>query len=129
MEAKEIPAGYELTTIEIKNEKVVAYQNEENVLVYGVNIASGNKSFYRYDKEEQTFQRYSVADEKMSNNYLYLIIALGSVCGLLLILLIIVGSNSSKKTKLIKRFEEVANSKGKKKKVEPENIIEEKKKK
>lgn len=129
LEAKEIPAGYELTTIEIKNEKVVAYQNEENVLVYGVNIASGNKSFYRYDKEEQTFQRYSIADEKMSNNYLYLIIALGSVCGLLLILLIIVGSNSGKKTKLIKKYEELANSKGKKKKVEPENIIEEKKKK
>lgn len=130
LEAKEVPKGYELTTIEINNEKVVAYQNEDNTLIYGINIASGNKSFYRYDKEEQTFQRFSIVEGSLDNSFLYLIIALGSVSLLLLILLIIVGSNSNKKTKLIKKYEELAANKAKKKKEEkPENILEEKKKK
>lgn len=130
LEAKETPKGYELTTIEINNEKVVAYQNEDNTLIYGINIASGNKSFYRYDKEEQTFQRFSIADESLDNIFLYLIIALGSVSLLLLILLIIVGSNSSKKTKLIRKYEELAANKAKNKKEDKtETILEEKKKK
>ena len=128
LEAKEIPKGYELTTIDINEEKVVAYQNDSKdyVLVYGINIASGNVGFYRYDKSENTFQRYQINDlEKDSNNYLYLIIALGVISALLLILLIIVGSNSSKKTKLIKKYEELQSRKTKKKKNEDINIIEE----
>jgi len=129
LEATNIPEGYELTTIEINNEKVVAYTNDSNdsVLVYGVNIATGNKGFYSYDKEEQTFQRYTVEEE--NNLFLYLVIALGSVSVLLLILLIIVGSNSKKKTKLIKKYEELQNKKQPKKIKEEkaENIIKEKK--
>lgn len=107
LEAKEIPKGYELTTIEINNEKIVAYANESKdfVLIYGINIANGNKGFYQYDKQEQTFQRYEVIEQ--NNNLIYLCIALGIVSALLLILLILVGSNSSKKTKLIKKYEEL----------------------
>ena len=130
LKAKEIPSGYELTTIEINDEKVVAYGNgsKDFVLIYGINIANGNKGFYQYDKEEQTIQRYEVIEQK--DSMLYLSIALGILSWLLLILLILVGSNSKKKTKLIKKFEELQTKKSaKKKEIKDENIIEEKKKK
>lgn len=131
LKATEIPNGYELTTIEINGEKITAYANDSKdfVLIYGINIATGNKGFYQYDKEEQTFQRYEVIEQ--NNNFVYLSIALGIVSGLLLFLLIIVGSNSSKKTKLIKKYEELQTKKSSKNKKEEktENIIEEKKKK
>lgn len=107
LEATEIPKGYTLSTVEINNEKIEAYISDSSgfVLIYGVNVANGNKGFYQYDKEEQTFQRFVEIEE--NNNMLYLSIALGIVSGLLLILLILVGSNSSKKTKLIKKYEEL----------------------
>jgi len=126
LKATEIPKGYEKTTIKIKDETVEAYKSENNTLIYGMNIISGNKSFYRYDNKEQTFQRFEIIEE--SNNLLYLCIALGVVSGLLLFLLIIVGSNSSKKTKLIKKYEELQNKKNLKQKKEKNvNEIEEKK--
>lgn len=125
MKANETPKGYELTTVEINGEKIVAYTNgsKDFMLIYGINIATGNKGFYQYDKKEQTFQRYEVIEE--SNNYLYLCVALGASSALLLLLLIFVGSNSKKKTKLIKKYEELQNRKTSKTK--KENIIEEKK--
>ena len=113
LKATEIPKGYEKTTIKIKDETVEAYKGENNTLIYGMNIISGNKSFYRYDNKEQTFQRFVEIEE--NNNMLYLTIALGIVSGLLLILLILVGSNSSKKTKLIKKYEELKIKKSTKK--------------
>lgn len=115
LEATEIPKGYDLDTIEINDEKVVAYKSDYSsfVLIYGINVANGNKGFYQYDKEEQTFQRFVEIEE--NNNVLYLTIALGIVSGLLLILLILVGSNSSKKTKLIKKYEELKLKKSQKK--------------
>ena len=113
--APEVPKGYSLTTIEINNEKVEAYISDTSsfVLIYGINVANGNKGFYQYDKEEQTFQRFVEIED--NNNMLYLTIALGIVSGLLLILLILVGSNSSKKTKLIKKYEELKIKKSTKK--------------
>ncbi len=126
LESKEIPKGYELSTVEINNEKIVAYANDSKdfVLIYGINVANGNKGFYRYDKIDNTFQRYEVIEE--NNNFLYLTIALGVVSALMLVLVIFIGSNSSKKTKLIKKYEELQNRKLKKKK-DNVNDIEEKK--
>jgi len=127
LKATDVPKGYDVVTIKINEQEVEAYKNEDNILVYGMNIINGNKGFYKYDKKEQTFQRFEIVEE--TNNMLYLTIALGIVSGLLLILLILVGSNSKKKTKLIKKFEELQNKKSSKKNiVKDENIIEEKKK-
>lgn len=129
LEAKEIPKGYELTTIEINGEKIIAYNNNSKdfVLIYGVNVANGNEGFYKYDKEEQTFQRFILNEEKNSVVSTYLVIALGIACGLMLLLLIIVGSNSKKKTKLIKKYEELQKKSNSKTKKENVNEIKEKK--
>lgn len=132
LKATDIPKGYALTTIEINGEKITAYVNDSKgyVLIYGINIDTGNKGFYSYDKEEQTFQRFNPENTNLDGNFIYLIIALGIVSVLLLFLLIIVGSNSKKKTKLIKKYEELHDKKNNNKKQEKkENIIEEKKKK
>lgn len=117
-ETNEIPKGYELTTIEINNEKIIAYTNNSRdfVLIYGINVANGNKGFYKYDQEEQTLQRFILEQQENNQASTYLVIALGVACGLMLILLIIVGSNSKKKTKLIKKYEELQNKSSKKKK-------------
>ena len=133
IEATDIPNGYTKTTITINDEKVIAYTNSNSknfYLIYGINIATGEKGFYRYDSKEGTLQRFTITEiETINNNniFLYLSVCLGLTSLLLLILLIIVGNKSKKKSKIIAKYSQIANKK--KEESEDKNTIKEKKKK
>lgn len=63
---EEIPNGYQKETIEIGTQNVEAYKKEDSefYLVYGMNIETGEKGWYLYDKKEGTLQRYIEEKEK-----------------------------------------------------------------
>ena len=66
--------------IEINKYKVECYVNEEEkdfALVYGMNASNGIKSWYKYDKKENTFQRYQIVTNNKkdsSKKTLYIVI-------------------------------------------------------
>ena len=102
--------NYKLYNIKINNEDIDIYKtkkNDEFGLIYGINIVTGNKSFYQYDEKEQTLARYN---SKKNNNKLdiykeetnkyknYLMVSIGIIC-LILIIILITSLIKSKKHK------------------------------
>ena len=58
---KDIPHDYKKCLLDINNQTIDAYYLELSSsyrLVYGLNMETGKKSFYLYDMEENTFQRF-----------------------------------------------------------------------
>lgn len=105
--AKDKIEGFEKTkSIKINNEKVDVYYSEDNndyVLVYGINMLSGNTSWYQYDIKENTFQRYNDVglSELQEKNFIYFIVMCiaGGAFVLALLVMIILGVNNSKMKK------------------------------
>ena len=96
--------GYEtVKNITINNINVKGYVNNKNndyVLVYGMNAATGENRWYMYDTLEGTFQRYEeyvVQEEKKDKDiYFILTIVFGGIAGLTLLLVILLISKNSK---------------------------------
>lgn len=106
MEYKNIPNGYRKTTIKLKDDEVVAYKLNKNSnysLIYGMNIETGKKHLYMYDKEEGTLQIYNDEIEKKLNktieDYKILIAALSGLSTLLFLIIIVVSIKSYKYSK------------------------------
>lgn len=106
MEYSNIPKGYRKTTISLKDEQIIAYQlNKDSnyALIYGMNIETGKKHLYMYDKEEGTLQIYNNEIEKSYNkkieDYKLLIAGLSGLSTLLFLLLIITMIKNHKKRK------------------------------
>lgn len=103
--------GFEKTkTIKINNEKVEVYYSEDikdYVLIYGTNMLTGNTSWYKYDIEENIFQRYDESfSELKKQNFIYFIIVcvVAGAFVLSLLLIIILGINNSKMKKKNKKM-------------------------
>ncbi len=102
---KDVPHGYKKGKIEINNEIVDGYYLELGSkfrLVYALNMTTGQKNFYLYDMEENTFQRfYSVQVDIYRSLIKKLEIALIGLAALIVIMLIIIISlyTVNKKTK------------------------------
>lgn len=57
----EVPAGYERTSLKIDSTTLSAWNydgGESFFLIYGVNTESGEETFYLYDKDRATIQRF-----------------------------------------------------------------------
>ena len=73
MELKKVPKGYKKTKITFNDDKIIAYKKNKKsnyALIYGMNVETGKKHIYMYDKEEDTLQIYNdelndVSDEKI----------------------------------------------------------------
>jgi len=99
---KNIPEGFTEEKIKINDEEISAYINEEEeIIVSGINIKSGKENLYKYDKDENTLQIYNsnlltkindLSDDK--TNYLYVILLLGSI---LIITYVVILFNTIKK--------------------------------
>ena len=99
-----IPEGFTKEKIKINDEEISAYKNQEDeIIVSGINIQSGKENLYKYDKNENTLQIYNnnlltkISD--LSNdktNYLYIILILGAI---LIITYIVILINTIKKEK------------------------------
>lgn len=84
-DAPSIPYGYTKDTIKINELDVNVYKKEDGFyLVYGMNIKTGKESFYTYDKEENTFQRYVETNVIETDTLKLIFIALALVISILL---------------------------------------------
>ena len=119
MEPEETLRQFENTkniTINDKEYKVYYNEDEDIVLVYGMNVATGNIGWYRYDTEEQTFLRYkeekgTVVKEKDGKNYLFIAILFGGCLGFAIIILLILLAMNNNKDKKNKKLIAILESK------------------
>ena len=77
-------------------------------LIYGVNVVSGNESFYQYDEEEMTLSKYydeeiSLYKEEVIKYKNYLVISIG-VTALVVIITILCSIIKSKKRRAMRKF-------------------------
>ena len=104
--------GYESTKkIDINDEKIDVYYNKDNndyVLIYGMNMTTGNEGWYQYDIKENTFQRYVENNlkeiEEDKELYFLLLCIVGGACALSLLLMLVLGINNSKMKKKNKKM-------------------------
>lgn len=104
--------GYTKDEVEIDGVKVNGYYYEKDsryVIIYGINVETGEKGFYMYDKESQAFVHYNdeYIKELQGDIKLYSYIIIGfSVIFVLFLLILIFRKPKRKKKKQSKQIEE-----------------------
>lgn len=119
--------GYKKDTITINGVKVDGYyytKDSDYVIIYGINVETGDKGFYMYDKKMQSLIKYNdeyIIDlNKKIGLYSYIIIGFSGVFILMIIIMIALAKKKSGKQKKQKPIEKEI-----KKNVDEKNIIEE----
>ena len=119
--------GYKKDTITINGVKVDGYyytKDSDYVIVYGINVETGDKGFYMYDKKMQSLIKYNdeyIIDlNKKIELYSYIIIGFSGVFILMIIIMIALAKKRSGKQKKQKPIEKEI-----KKNVDEKNVIEE----
>ena len=119
--------GYKKDTITINGVKVDGYyytKDSDYVIIYGVNVETGDKGFYMYDKKMQSLIKYNdeyIIDlNKKIELYTYIIIGFSGVFILMIIIMIALAKKRSGKQKKQKLIEKEI-----KKNVDEKNVIEE----
>lgn len=119
--------GYKKDTITINGVKVDGYyytKDSDYVIIYGINVETGDKGFYMYDKKMQSLIKYNdeyIIDlNKKIELYSYIIIGFSGVFILMIIIMITLAKKKSGKQKNQKTIEKEI-----KKNVDEKNVIEE----
>lgn len=119
--------GYKKDTITINGVKVDGYyytKDSDYVIIYGINVETGDKGFYMYDKKMQSLIKYNdeyIIDlNKKIELYSYIIIGFSGVFILMIIIMIALAKKRSGKKKNQKPIEKEI-----KKNVDGKNVIEE----
>lgn len=119
--------GYKKDTITINGVKVDGYyytKDSDYVIIYGINVETGDKGFYMYDKKMQSLIKYNdeyIIDlNKKIELYTYIIIGFSGVFILMIIIMIALAKKKSGKKKNQKPIEKEI-----KKNVDEKNVIEE----
>ena len=119
--------GYKKDTITINGVKVDGYyytKDSDYVIIYGINVETGDKGFYMYDKKMQSLIKYNdeyIIDlNKKIELYSYIIIGFSGVFILMIIIMIALAKKKSGKKKNQKTIEKEI-----KKNVDEKNVIEE----
>lgn len=119
--------GYKKDTITINGVKVDGYyytKDSDYVIIYGINVETGDKGFYMYDKKMQSLIKYNdeyIIDlNKKIELYSYIIIGFSGVFILMIIITIALAKKRSGKKKNQKPIEKEI-----KKNVDEKNVIEE----
>lgn len=119
--------GYKKDTITINGVKVDGYyytKDSDYVIIYGINVETGDKGFYMYDKKMQSLIKYNdeyIIDlNKKIELYSYIIIGFSGVFILMIIIMISLAKKKSGKKKNQKPIEKEI-----KKNVDEKNVIEE----
>ena len=99
--------GYEnKQMVSISDIEVTGYQKNKDdsfILVYGMNVATGKVNWYKYDKEENTLQRFLndeivKLEEDLKDYYLLIIVfAMGLGLSLLLVIMLFLSNSKTKK--------------------------------
>lgn len=119
--------GYKKDTITINGVKVDGYyytNDSDYVIIYGINVETGDKGFYMYDKKMQSLIKYNdeyIIDlNKKIELYSYIIIGFSGVFILMIIIMIALAKKKSGKQRKQKPIEKEI-----KKNVDEKNVIEE----
>lgn len=119
--------GYKKDTITINGVKVDGYyytKDSDYVIIYGINVETGDKGFYMYDKKMQSLIKYNdeyIIDlNKKIGLYSYIIIGFSGVFILMIIIMIALAKKRLGKQKKQKPIEKEI-----KKNVDEKNVIEE----
>lgn len=119
--------GYKKDTITINGVKVDGYyytKDSDYVIIYGINVETGDKGFYMYDKKMQSLIKYNdeyIIDlSKKIELYSYIIIGFSGVFILMIIIMIALAKKRYGKQKKQKPIEKEI-----KKNVDEKNVIEE----
>lgn len=119
--------GYKKDTITINGVKVDGYyytKDSDYVIIYGINVETGDKGFYMYDKKMQSLIKYNdeyIIDlNKKIGLYSYIIVGFSGVFILMIIIMIALAKKKSGKQKKQKPIEKEI-----KKNVDEKNVIEE----
>lgn len=124
-----IPKEYTKTKLDINGKSVLVYtkENSDFYLIYGLNMETGEKHLYKYDKLENTLQRY---EEMIDNNdiYYYIIAGMFGFIVLSYLIFIILIFKNNKKAKIIENTMRIDINKIQKNNLE-DNVNENKKEK
>ena len=107
LEMDKVPTNYNKVTIDFNGTKITSYKvsGDSRLLIYGMNLTTGKKNYYTYDRDEKTLQIFDVdkyeEDLKEKQNTEYMIYGLSAGVLLLLLLIILLTSKSSKQKKLV----------------------------
>ena len=107
-----IPSNYIKTNITINDEKVIGYKlkGDSRILVYGLNLATGKKNYYTYDRDEKTLQVFDIENyetnvkENRVNEYMIYGLSIGVLLLLLLVILLITKCSKLKKLVLLAKM-------------------------
>ncbi len=101
LKMEKVPENYIKTNITINEQKYNVYKlkGDNKVLLYGLNMATGKKNYYTYDKEEKTLQIFDIEEYnkelKDVKTNTYIILGLSVLVLLLFILVILFASKVS----------------------------------
>lgn len=108
-----LPDDYERTSLTLSDKNVIAWNydgNEKFYLIYGVNTLNGEESFYLYDKERETMQRFyddqiNDLEKQIKNDKVTIYIAFGvaaffASASILLLVLMLLKRKGNDKSKL-----------------------------
>ena len=108
LKTEDIPEGFTKTTFSINEIKYDAYEKGNTTITYAMNIETGEKGFYRYEKTNNVFMKYDKdtsddLNEQLKEYKLY-IYALCGVSTLLIIISFAIGRKNSRMKKLLEKF-------------------------
>ena len=123
--------GYKKDTITINGVKVDGYyytKDSDYVIIYGINVETGDKGFYMYDKKMQSLIKYNdeyIIDlNKKIELYTCIIIGFSGVFILMIIIMIVLAKKKSGKKKKQKPIEKEIPKKEEESKLDKNTIIE-----
>ncbi len=110
--------GYKKVKITIDLKEINAYKTNESsrfALIYGIDLASGEKGYFMYDSKLNTLIAYNteLIDQLQSQNQLFIYIIIGFIVILVLLFIAFV-SVSKKRKKLFKEIEQAKKPRRKK---------------
>lgn len=109
MEPEKSIDGFDKTKVTINNNEYDAFTKDDITVIYGINIETGKKGYYKYDKEDNVLIRYIVENGKAvevvkTDDYKFYTFALAGISFILLIICIVLGSKNSKLKKLLTKL-------------------------
>ena len=146
-DSQEKISNYEKKEVTIDNQKYTVYQNSKDkdyLLIYGMNLETGNKNWYLYNMKEKSIQTYmkdimddmnQSFDNKVKEYKVVLLGMAGLSLFLLCIIIIEIISKNKMKKKYLQKIQDMKESKkeikedSKEEKTEQEKIKEKEKKK
>ena len=100
--------GFTKDKITLNDQEYDAYKNDTSWVIYGMDIETGKKDYFLYDKEYNVFTKYDIDDavktsEELNDTKLYLYVLI-TISSILLIISVVTSRKNAKLKKLLIKF-------------------------